>query len=582
MLALTIFLALLPLLAIYLWQWLRYLRFHQHASWPQLPPSLVWGHMKALNEFVSRGERRRHVDHVFGEVQQYLGNPPLYLLDLRPVVGVLGIVCNHEVAEQISRSTKGFPYSMRKSPTMKALEPLLGPHSVITAEGEQWKALRKRYNPGFAPQHLLTLLPCIIDKARIFIQCLDEYARTGEEFSLEDRCTSLTLDIIGAATMDTDLDAQLPAHQQSPLARLYRQLLASYRRDSNVSKFRLTWLLAPFILLRRRYLVRRIDALLQAHIETKFTELRTTTADKKSSSSSSRSILALSLHDTDHLTPQIIRETADQLKSFLFAGHDTTSILLQWTFYELSRTPRVLKAVRRELDALFGKETSSAPARVAEMLLAGGDEYLSQMTYTAAVIKEVLRLHPPSGSARYMPPGTGFTVTLPDGRTMCLDGVVMYNCATLVQRDEAVYGPTREEFWPERWLEGSADGFDGIKSGDGAFLDDSGKKVGGGGGGGGGGGQIPVSAWRPFERGPRNCIGQGLVNIEVRVILACTVRRFEFEKVGLGALARDAGGRPVLDAKGQFEVLEELFNTMQVTAKPVDGTRMKVRFASGE
>ncbi|RAH81452.1 cytochrome P450 monooxygenase, partial [Aspergillus japonicus CBS 114.51] len=567
MLALTILLALLPLLAIYLWQWLRYLRFHQHAAWPQLPPSLVWGHMKALNEFVSRGERRRHVDRVFGEVQQSLGNPPLYLLDLRPVVGVLGIVCSHEVAEQVSRSTKGFPYSMRKSPTMKPLEPLLGPHSVITAEGEQWKALRKRYNPGFAPQHLLTLLPCIIDKAWIFIQCLDEYARTGEEFSLEDRCTSLTLDIIGrAATMDTDLHAQLPTHQQSQLARLYRQLLASYRRDSNVSKFRLTWLLAPFILLRRRYLVRQIDALLQAHIETKFAELRTrttatTTATADRNPSSSRSVLALSLHDTDHLTPQTIRETADQLKSFLFAGHDTTSILLQWTFYELSRTPRVLKAVRRELDAIFGKETAASPTKVAEMLRARGDEYLSQMTYTAAVIKEVLRLHPPSGSARYMPPGTGFTVTLPDGRTMCLDGVVIYNCATLVQRDEAVYGPTKDEFWPERWLAGSADGDDDD--------DDAG----------GNAEQIPVSAWRPFERGPRNCIGQGLVNIEVRVILACTVRRFDFEKVGLGAVVRDAGGRPVLDAKGQFEVLEELFNTMQVTAKPVDGTRMKVRFA---
>ncbi|PYH46164.1 cytochrome P450 [Aspergillus saccharolyticus JOP 1030-1] len=567
----TLLLALLPLLAIYLWQRLRYLRFNQHASWPQLPPSLLWGHMKALNEFVKRGEPRRHIDHVFGEIQQSLGNPPLFLVDLRPVVGVIGIVCNHEVAEQVSRSTKAFPYSMSKSPTMKPLEPLLGPHSVITAEGEQWKALRKRYNPGFAPQHLLTLLPCIIDKARIFIQCLDKYVQTGEEFSLEDRCTSLTLDIIGAVTMDTDLNAQLPTNQQSQLAHRYRQLLASYGRDGKASSFHPTGLLKPFILLRRKILVHQIDLLLKTHIETKFAELQTTT-----NKSFSRSILGLSLQDIDYLTPRIIHETADQLKSFLFAGHDTTSILLQWTFYELSRTPRVLDAVRRELDAIFGKETSSSPAAVAEILLAGGDEYLSQMTYIAAVIKEVLRLHPPSGTARYMPPGTGFTVTLPDGQTMCLDGVVIYGCATLVQRDEAVFGPTKDEFWPERWLEGTiAGGGAAVKGSSRASSDDSWENVGGA-----GTEQIPVSAWRPFERGPRNCIGQGLVNLEVRVILACTVRRFDFGKVGLGAVARDAQGVPLLGPKGQLEVVEELFNTMQVTAKPVDGTKIKVRYAS--
>ena len=34
-------------------------------------------------------------------------------------------------------------------------------------------------------------------------------------------------------------------------------------------------------------------------------------------------------------------------------------------------------------------------------------------------------------------------------------------------------------------------------------------------------------AWRPFEFGPRNCIGQELALLEVRIVLALTVRRFE-------------------------------------------------------
>jgi cytochrome P450 len=37
------------------------------------------------------------------------------------------------------------------------------------------------------------------------------------------------------------------------------------------------------------------------------------------------------------------------------------------------------------------------------------------------------------------------------------------------------------------------------------------------------------SAWRPFELGPRNYIGQALVMIELRVILACLTREFDLE-----------------------------------------------------
>lgn len=38
-----------------------------------------------------------------------------------------------------------------------------------------------------------------------------------------------------------------------------------------------------------------------------------------------RSVLALSLMDVVELTPEIIEEICDQLKTFLVAGHDTTS-----------------------------------------------------------------------------------------------------------------------------------------------------------------------------------------------------------------------------------------------------------------
>jgi len=37
------------------------------------------------------------------------------------------------------------------------------------------------------------------------------------------------------------------------------------------------------------------------------------------------------------------------------------------------------------------------------------------------------------------------------------------------------------------------------------------------------------NAWRPFEKGPRGCIGQELALIEIKIVVALTIRTFEFE-----------------------------------------------------
>jgi len=39
--------------------------------------------------------------------------------------------------------------------------------------------------------------------------------------------------------------------------------------------------------------------------------------------------------------------------------------------------------------------------------------------------------------------------------------------------------------------------------------------------------KIPKDAWRPFEKGPRSCIGQELALLEMKIILALTIRDFE-------------------------------------------------------
>lgn len=366
--------------------------------------------------------------------------------------------------------------------------------------------------------------------------------------------------------MGIEFGAQLDKERQSEFVQLYRELTTSYQSGSSSNRsVQWTWLLSPRAAQHRRRLDRRIDLLLKEHIQRVFAERQ---HSEITGSRKDHSVLSLSLQDADNLDLNILDQTCDQLKSFLFAGHDTTSIVLQWTFYELSRTPHVLKAIRDELDEIFGVDCGIDQMRD-KLCSSQGEELTSRMYYVSAVIKEILRLYPPSGSARYMSPGSGFTVQLPDdGGTLCLDGMVVYNCNTLVHRDEAVYGDTKDDFIPERWLDSNPH-------------------------------RTPPSAWRPFERGPRNCIGQELAMLEARVIVACTVRLYDFAKVGLGAVVLDSQGNLKLNDKGQYGVESPLYNvgylrivssldwiadyvslhleqTMQVTAKPVDGTRMRV------
>lgn len=111
----------------------------------------------------------------------------------------------------------------------------------------------------------------------------------------------------------------------------------------------------------------KLDAVLKDLIRQEFDR-------KAQGKSQSRSAMALSLSDLDTLTPQVLQQTSDTLRGFLFAGHDTTSILMQWAFYELGRRPSSLQALRDELDEVFG--TDPHPAAVREKILAPGGEKL--------------------------------------------------------------------------------------------------------------------------------------------------------------------------------------------------------------
>lgn len=123
--------------------------------------------------------------------------------------------------------------------------------------------------------------------------------------------------------------------------------------------------------------------------EAKFTEdievLRKTAfevlEERKAGDSDRKDLLAAMLKGTDprsgvHMTDQSI---VDNLITFLIAGHETTSGLLSFAFYELLRNPTEYRKAQQEVDNVVGK----GPIKV---------EHMSKLPYISAVSISSLQL----------------------------------------------------------------------------------------------------------------------------------------------------------------------------------------------
>ncbi|RAK86245.1 cytochrome P450 alkane hydroxylase [Aspergillus costaricaensis CBS 115574] len=180
--------------------------------------------------------------------------------------------------------------------------------------------------------------------------------------------------------------------------------------------------------------------------------------------------------------PQVIR---DQLTAILLAGRDTTATTLAFCFFELSRNPSVVKALRSEIASRLGLGPSGRKPTYTD---------LKEMKYLTAVLNETMRVYPVVPfNVRYalknttLPRGGGPDGTGPVG--VRANTRVMYS-TMMMQRDPVLYPPPGSnknyfdpgKWIPERWM----------------------------------GDWVP-KPWYfvPFNGGPRICLGQQFAMIEM-------------------------------------------------------------------
>ncbi|KAK2000903.1 cytochrome P450 [Colletotrichum falcatum] len=130
----------------------------------------------------------------------------------------------------------------------------------------------------------------------------------------------------------------------------------------------------------------------------------------------------------------------------LIAGSDSTATAIRMTMLCLLTAPAALNRLRQEIATGIAKGFISSPIRDAEA---------RQLPYLQAVIREGLRLYPPSTGLNYKQVAKGGTHLcghfLPEGTQL---GVNIQK----LMRSKETFGPDADIFRPERWLEAAEDG----------------------------------------------------------------------------------------------------------------------------
>ncbi len=361
------------------------------------------------------------------------------------------MTCDPEIVRQIHNNRDP---GLFEAGVTDAIDPLFGARSLLRLADEAHNRERKLMTPPFHGERMRGWARTIADIGR------RTFADTrGGTIRALDHTRRATLEVILRLVFGVRDDARLATFLEAVEAWtdaldpsfIFIPVLA---RD---------WLgLSPYARYRRHS--ERIDVLLREQI-----------AAVRAAPEQADDILTMLVHarydDGSAMDDASLR---DNLRTLLFAGHDTTAILLAWALWFVHRHPAVLSRLRDELDALGPDVEPDALARV---------------RYLGAVIDETLRLRPinPETQRRLARPWRLGAWDLPAGVTLGINQLLLHY-------DER-HWDAPHSFRPERFL-----------------------------------GAPPSPAiYTPFGGGNRRCLGATFAGYEAAIVLGTILREFDVE-----------------------------------------------------
>ncbi|WP_439026982.1 cytochrome P450 [Haloarchaeobius sp. DT45] len=333
---------------------------------------------------------------------------------------------------------------------------------ILFTEGEQWRRQRTMAQPAFQ-----------LDRIRGYGESMTAFAAElaagwddGEVVAATDTFSDLTLRILSKSLFDLDLD-------ESDRGAVVTRAAAEFNRwaEPSLSTFVLpNWVPTP----QRRRLDRSMRAF-ERLVEDLIAERTAADADHDD-------LLAMLLSARGEDGRISDTELRDTMMTFLFAGHETTSLALTYTCYLLAEHPDVADRLRAEVDEVVGDD----PVDVLD---------LPALSFLDRVVTESLRLYPPAyilfREVREDVDIGGYRI--PEGTKLSLP-------VFRIHRDPRWYDDP-DSFHPDRWTD---------------EFEDS----------------LPEYAYFPFGGGPRHCIGMRFARMELKLVLTTLVQHCRFEYLG--------------------------------------------------
>ncbi|ORY57790.1 cytochrome P450 4V3 [Pseudomassariella vexata] len=456
--------------------------------------SWILGHLLVMGKLRQGLPRRAHPNYLSKAIIEnyktlFPGEthcPPMVYIDFWPVEAPTALMLHPDVSKQCTQE-KNYP----RFPNVKNyMQALTGAKDLISSDGEEWRLWRSRLNPGFSARNVMSLIPAMLEEATIFVENLQRLAgkdgQWGDVFQLQDVTTDLTLDIIGRATLDIRFNEQTrgPGPVKTALvdtiSHMYVRNMRTFLRWSS------PW---------RHYALWRNNRIMRSALELYVREQIRADTHKKTVVNLVLKVTKVEQEGNRNLSvdSKFIDGVINQLKLFLFAGHDTTATTICWCFHNLEKYPVALQKLRKEHNTVLGEQPN--PEAIADVLHSS-PHLLNSLPYTLAVVKETLRLYPGPGTVRLGLPG--WTMSEPNARrTLPTDGLMLWDGILGIHTHPDLW-PHPKEFIPERWLVPEADPL-----------------------------YPPKHGWRPFSQGIMNCIGQELAMMEMKIVLALSVRQVD-------------------------------------------------------
>ncbi|KAH8897352.1 cytochrome P450 [Thozetella sp. PMI_491] len=469
----------------------KFRRLQREHGIPILPHSFILGHILVFAKVAIKYKTPRDAAgfwqfHFLQKEYPELASAGLFYIDTWPIAYPMIVVFNPDMLNQFTQVQSQPKWWNGNQNNFKHFT---GGRDLVTLDGQEWKMARAAFNPGFSAANLLSIIPQLLEEALVFRERLQSLAATGEVVTFENYTIGLTVDMIGRVVLGTRFlhqreDTKLMKALWKQVALLYFSIRPLVQVDPTRHI--------------RHWIYRR-------QIRTELSPLIEDAARNHDNIEGPKTILSQAiaayrknnpqLLHSESMSPAFKEDIINHIKMFLFAGHDTTGSTLASVFYLLSIHPDEAAKVCAEHDLVLGTDPKEAAERIRSDPIT-----LNRMPYTNAVVKETLRIMPPvAGGTRE--PYPGFMLVNPTtGKQYPTNGFMVLSSITTVSRDPE-YWPEADRFLPARWL----------------VTDQSDP-------------YYPVKGtWRPFEAGPRNCIGQELALLELRLALALTVREFRIQ-----------------------------------------------------